>query len=92
MRLKSDDLIAGVPARQLRDLLSFYHTGLRVEGVAHRLKIEQAALPMPALRRPHDWNRGLRARLRAKVAADHKQDRHIMSQTASHKMRLTTSA
>jgi hypothetical protein len=41
LRLKSDDLIAGVPARQLRDLLSFYHTGLRVEGVAHRLKIEQ---------------------------------------------------
>ena len=43
MRLKSDDLIAGVPARQLRDLLSFYHTGLRVEGVAHRLKIDTLA-------------------------------------------------
>ena len=41
-----------------------------------------AALPAPALRRPHDCNRGLRARLRAKVAADPKQDRHIMSQTA----------
>ena len=37
---------------------------------------------MPALRRPHDCDRGLRARLRAKVAADPKQDRHIMSQTA----------
>ena len=41
-----------------------------------------AALPMPALRRPHDCDRGLRARLRANVAADPKQDRHIMSQTA----------
>ena len=36
----------------------------------------------PALRCPHDCDRGLRARLRANVAADPKQDRHIMSQTA----------
>ena len=41
-----------------------------------------AALPVPALRRPHDCDRGLRARLRAEVAVDPKQDRHIMSQTA----------
>jgi hypothetical protein len=49
-----------------------YHTG----------RAACAALPMPALRRPHDCDRGLRARLRAKVAADPKPDRHIMSQTA----------
>ena len=38
------------------------------------------ALPMPALRRPHDRDRGVRVRLRAEVAADAKQDRHVMSQ------------
>ena len=32
----------------------------------------RAALPMPALRRPHDRDRGVRIRLRAKVAADPK--------------------
>ena len=41
------------------------------------------ALPMPALRRPHDRHRGLRARLRAEVAADAKQVRHVMSRTSS---------
>ncbi len=43
---------------------------------------------MPALRRPHDRHRGLRARLPAKVAADPKHDRHIMSQTACERRRL----
>ena len=41
------------------------------------------ALPMPALRRPHDRHRGLRARLRAEVATDAKRVRHVMSQTSS---------
>ena len=40
---------------------------------------------MPALRHPHDCDRGLRARLRAAVAVDPKQDRHIMNQTASER-------
>jgi hypothetical protein len=41
-----------------------------------------AALPMPALRRPHDRDRDLRARLRAEMAPDAEQDRHVMSQIA----------
>ena len=41
-----------------------------------------AALPVPALWRPHDRHRGVRARLRAEVATDAEQDRHIMSQTS----------
>src|SRR5208337_4292264 len=47
-----------------------------------------AALPMPALRRPHDCDRGLRARLRAKVAADTKHNRHVMSHTSSERRRF----
>jgi hypothetical protein len=43
---------------------------------------------MPALRRPDDRHRGLRARLRAKVAADPKHDPHIMSKTACERRRL----
>jgi integrase len=39
-------------------------------------------LPLPALWRPHDRNRDLRARLRTDVAPDAEQDRHIMSQTS----------
>ena len=39
------------------------------------------ALPMPALRRPHDRHRGLRPRLPAEMAADAGQVRHLMSQT-----------
>jgi hypothetical protein len=41
-----------------------------------------AVLPMPPLRRSHDRHRGVRARLRADVAADTEQDRHVMSQTS----------
>ena len=41
-----------------------------------------AALPLPALWRPHDRDRGVRTRLRAEVASDAQQDRHIMSRTA----------
>ena len=41
-----------------------------------------AALPMPALWRSHDRHRDLRARLRAEVATDTEQDRHVMSQTS----------
>ena len=37
--------------------------------ISHRTR-RGAALPMPALRRPHDCDPGLRARLRANVAAD----------------------
>jgi hypothetical protein len=43
---------------------------------------------MPALRRPHDRDRGVRVRLRADVAADTKQDRHVMSQTSSERRRF----
>jgi hypothetical protein len=35
---------------------------------------------MLALWRSHDHHRGIRARLRAEVAADAKQGRHVMSQ------------
>jgi hypothetical protein len=41
-----------------------------------------AALPLPALWRPHDRDRGVRTRLRAELASDAEQDRHVMSQTA----------
>ena len=37
---------------------------------------------MPPLWRSHDRDRDLRARLRAEVAANTEQDRHIMSQTS----------
>ena len=47
-----------------------------------------AALPMPALRRPHDRDRGVRTRLRATVAADPNRERHIMNQTACQRRRL----
>ena len=40
-----------------------------------------AALLVPALWRSHDRHRGLRTRLRAKVATGAQQDRHVMSQT-----------
>src|SRR3977135_3008274 len=40
------------------------------------------ALPLSALWRPHDRDRGVRTRLRAEVASDAQQGRHIMSQTA----------
>jgi hypothetical protein len=44
-----------------------------------------AALPMPPLWRSHDRYRGVRARLRAEVAADTEQDRHLMSQTPGNR-------
>ena len=47
----------------------------------HAGRAARGALPMPALRRPHDRHRGLRARLRAEVAADARHKRHVMSQT-----------
>src|SRR5476651_929899 len=50
--------------------------GYRRGGATH------APLPLQALRWPHDRDRDLRARLRAEVAPDAKQDRHIMSQTS----------
>ena len=46
------------------------------------------ALPMPALRRPHDRDRGVRTRLRAEVAADTEQVRHVMSHTSSARRRF----
>jgi hypothetical protein len=49
-----------------------YHTG----------RAACAAMPMPALRSPHDRDRGLRSRLPAEVAADTKHNRHVMSQTS----------
>jgi hypothetical protein len=42
-------------------------------------------LPLPALWRPYDRGRDLRARLPAEVAPDAEQERHIMSQTASER-------
>jgi hypothetical protein len=46
---------------------------------------------MPALRRSHDRHRGVRARLRAEVATNTRQDRHLMSQTASARYGLLVS-
>src|SRR5208337_2829421 len=66
------------PARRRPTTAAGYHTG----------RAACAALPMPELRRPHDRHRGLRARLRAKVAAEPKHDRHIMSQTSSQRRRF----
>ncbi len=48
----------------------------------------RAALPMPALRRTHDRHRGVRTRLRAEVAADAEQVRHVMSRTSSARRRF----
>jgi hypothetical protein len=48
-----------------------------------------AALPLPALRRPHDRNRDLRARLRTEVAPDAEQDRHIMTKTSCQRRYLS---
>ena len=39
-----------------------------------------AALPVPTLRRPHDRDRDVRARLRAKLAPDAEHGRHVMTQ------------
>ncbi len=47
-----------------------------------------AALPMPALRRPHDRDPGVRIRPPAEVAADAKHNRHVMSQTSSERRRF----
>ena len=55
--------------------------------LSHRTRLARCP-PMPALRRPDDRHRGLRARLRAKVAADPKHDPHIMSKTACERRRL----
>jgi uncharacterized protein YjbJ (UPF0337 family) len=51
-----------------------------------RRRPTHAALPMPTLRRPYDRDRGVRARLRAAIAPDAEQERHLMSQT-SHERR-----
>src|SRR6266702_1980489 len=53
----------------------------RAAGYRHR-HATYDVLPMPALRRPNDRDRGVRARLRAEVAPDAEQDRHVMSQTS----------
>jgi hypothetical protein len=45
-------------------------------------------LPCPCPRRSQDHLRSLRIRLRAEVAADPKQDRHVMSQTSSERHRF----
>src|SRR6516225_10705546 len=39
-----------------------------------------AALPVPTLRRPHDRDRGVRARLRAKLAPEAERGRHVVTQ------------
>ena len=57
----------------------------------HTERAARAALPMPALRRPHDRHRGVRTRLRAEVAADAGQVRHVMSQTSSARRPLSRS-
>ena len=43
---------------------------------------------MPALRRPHDRDRGVRTRLRATVATDPNRERQIMNQAACERRRL----
>src|SRR5271166_3081163 len=48
----------------------------------------RVALPMPALRRPHDRDRGVHTRLRAEVAADPNRERHVMTQTACQRRRF----
>jgi hypothetical protein len=40
---------------------------------------------MPALRRPHDRDRGVRTQLRAEVAADPERVRHVMSHTSARR-------
>jgi hypothetical protein len=57
-------------------------------GPRHTRYATCAALPVPALRRPHDCDRGLRARLRAKVVARAKQDRYVMSRTTRERHHL----
>ena len=57
----------------------------------HTERAARAALPMPTLRRPHDRHRGVRTRLRAEVAADAGQVRHVMSQTSSARRPLSRS-
>src|SRR6266478_312750 len=48
------------------------------------VRVDSSAMfsSLRALWRPHDRDRGVRTRLRAEVASDAQQDRHIMSQTA----------
>jgi hypothetical protein len=41
MRLKPDGLIAGLPAKKIRELFRFYSQGIRAEGIADRLDISQ---------------------------------------------------
>jgi hypothetical protein len=45
-----------------------------------RFLFDEVDHALPALRRPHDRGRGLRARLRAETAAATRQDRYVMSQ------------
>src|SRR5439155_11697045 len=49
----------------------------------HTGRATRAALHLPALRRSHDYHRGLRARLRAAISAnagtDVDEDRHVMT-------------
>ena len=60
----------------------------RARGATRAAMPTRAALPMPALRRTHDRDRGVRTRLRAEVAADAGQVRHVMSQTSSARRRF----
>src|SRR5215813_5446640 len=48
--------------------------------ISHAGRPTRAALPVPTLRRPHDRDRGVRARLRAKLAPDAEHGRHVMTQ------------
>jgi hypothetical protein len=51
------------------------------EAGCHAGRARCAALLVPALWRSHDRHRGVRARLRAAVAANASCDRHVMSET-----------
>jgi predicted nucleotidyltransferase len=41
MRLRPDELVAGVPARKARDLFRHFHDGIRLEGIADRLRLPE---------------------------------------------------
>ena len=41
MRLRPDELVAGVPARKARELFRYFHDGIRIEGIADRLRLSK---------------------------------------------------
>lgn len=41
MRLKPNEPVAGVPARKARDLFRYFRDGIRIEGIANRLRLSE---------------------------------------------------